>query len=120
VKVNLTGTTPRLTLNTLDPSALIGCWICATNGGGTITIAQGSFNPEINWVLIGAPVVASYSATVPIPFTFSRDPKVSATYSFPPYTAIPLGAVNPETSVGLIGAPVLASHTPTHAWVVSW
>jgi len=29
VSVNTTGTTPRLTLNTLDPSALIGCWMCA-------------------------------------------------------------------------------------------
>ena len=31
VSVKTTGTTPRLTLNTLDPSELIGCWICALN-----------------------------------------------------------------------------------------
>ena len=31
VSVNAIGTTLRLTLNTLDPSALIGCWTCALN-----------------------------------------------------------------------------------------
>src|SRR6266513_465093 len=33
VKVNFTGTTPRLTVNTLVPLALIGCWIVAWYGG---------------------------------------------------------------------------------------
>jgi hypothetical protein len=31
VSLNATGITPRLALNTLVPSALIGCWTCAPN-----------------------------------------------------------------------------------------
>ena len=38
VKVNFTGTTPRLTLNTLEPSALIGCCTCATYAGVAVGV----------------------------------------------------------------------------------
>ena len=37
VKVNFTGTTPRLAVKILDPLALIGCWIVAWYGGFKIT-----------------------------------------------------------------------------------
>src|SRR5205809_7452663 len=36
LRVNLTGTTPRLVLNTLDPSVSIGCWTWAAQGRGTM------------------------------------------------------------------------------------
>src|SRR5215471_6551337 len=36
VSVNFTGTTPRLTLNTLDPSGLMGCWTWAAYCGAGV------------------------------------------------------------------------------------
>jgi hypothetical protein len=65
----------------------------------------GKVSPVMKLALIGAPVLASYSPTVP--------PKKFATKRVLPDTASPKGSPSPVIKLGLIAAPVLASYLPT-------
>ena len=70
VKVNFTGTTPRLTVNTLVPLPLIGCWIVAWYGGFKTTNGLNDDTvPQIVFVVASLDEVTS---TRPFPLLWNN------------------------------------------------
>jgi hypothetical protein len=64
VSVNFTGTTPRLTVHTLDPSALIGGCTCAAHAGVGVGVGVGLGGIVAVAVAVGVAVAVAVAVAV--------------------------------------------------------